>query len=201
MSRDECQTSEDWQVIACLSCNFASSPFKSRSLVEVKHGHAKASGRTQVFSRFRFIVAKRLCGPHPSCLQLPFCWCSKVVSDTQPSRHTCTRRLFWLNSTHQSLPRTLVINAYQIWASLCPLSLNLSWPSPMRPSSHTLTCSSIQHLYNNYTTSIQQPIQQPYNNSYFVGLRPIRTKNNDNQFLFVVEAFMSAKHHKYAVVV
>ena len=72
MSRDECQTSEDWQVIACLSCNFASSPFKSGNLVEVKHGHAKASGRTQVLSRFRFIVAKRLCGPHPSFLQLPF---------------------------------------------------------------------------------------------------------------------------------
>ena len=68
----------------------------------------------------------------------------------------------------QSLPRTLIINAYQTWVSLCPLSLNLSWPSPMRPSSHTLTCSSIQHLYNNYTTTIQQPIQQLYNNSFFV---------------------------------
>ena len=59
MSRDECQTSEDWQVIACLSCSF-------RSVVDVKYGHAKASGRTQVFSRFLFIVAKRLCGPHPN---------------------------------------------------------------------------------------------------------------------------------------
>ena len=69
---------------------------------------------------------------------------------------------------NQSLPRTLLINVYKTWVSLCPLPLNLSWPSPMRPSSRTLTCSSIQHLYNNYTTTIQQPIQQLYNNSYFV---------------------------------
>ena len=81
---------------------------------------------------------------------------------------TCIRRLFSLNSKNRSLPRTVIIKAYQTWVSLCPLSLNLSWPSPMRPSSHTLTCSSIQHLYNNYTTTIQQPIQQLYNNSYFV---------------------------------
>ena len=39
---------------------------------------------------------------------------------------------------------------------------NLSMPNP--PQIHTTT---IQQLYNNYTTTIQQPIQQLYNNSFF----------------------------------
>ena len=55
------------------------------------------------------------------------------------------------------------------------------------PAMLHMLAGPIQHLFNNYSTTIQHPIQQLFNNSLFVGFRTSRIgKVRCNSFFFFV---------------
>ena len=69
-----------------------------------------------------------------------------------------------------------------------------------QPCFHMLA-GRIQHLFNNYSTTMQHPIQQLFNNSLFVGFRTLRIeKERCNSCFFCLKLSKPAKHRKYAVV-
>ena len=60
---------------------------------------------------------------------------------------------------------------------------------------HLATC--IQQLYNNYTTTIQQPIQQPYNNCIFTVFRWHESFNNKKKVILIIFGAYCPKTTKY----